>query len=320
MMEQRQLGKSQLKVAPLAFGGNVFGWTADEAASFKLLDAFVAAGLNLVDTADVYSKWVPGNKGGESESIIGKWLKQGGQRDKVVIATKVGAEIAPDKKGLSPQYIEKAIEDSLRRLQTDYIDLYQTHYDDLSTPVEAILETYARLIKAGKVRVIGTSNMSPERILRSLDASEQHGYPRYETLQPEYNLYDRQKFETEYEPITRQYGLGVISYYSLASGFLSGKYRSREDAGKSPRGQKALGYLDERGQNILDTLDEVAKDFNTTPASVAIAWLVQREGITAPIVSATKVAQLNELIAATQLHLDAGALEKLNIASDYTED
>jgi aryl-alcohol dehydrogenase-like predicted oxidoreductase len=320
MMEQRQLGKSQLKVAPLAFGGNVFGWTADEAASFKLLDAFVAAGFNLVDTADVYSKWVPGNKGGESETVIGKWLKQSGQRDKVVIATKVGAEMAPDKKGLSPQYIEKAIEDSLRRLQTDYIDLYQTHYDDLSTPVEATLETYARLIKAGKVRVIGTSNMSPERLLRSLDASEQHGYPRYETLQPEYNLYDRQKFEKEYEPITQQYGLGVISYYSLASGFLSGKYRSREDAGKSPRGQKALSYLDERGQNILDTLDEVAKDYNTTPASVAISWLVQREGITAPIVSATKVTQLNELITATQLHLDAGALEKLNIASDYTED
>ncbi|SEW46619.1 Predicted oxidoreductase [Chitinophaga sp. YR573] len=319
MMEQRQLGKSQLKVAPLAFGGNVFGWTANEAAAFKLLDAFVAAGFNLIDTADVYSKWVPGNKGGESETIIGKWLKQSGQRDKVVIASKVGAEMAPDKKGLSPQYIEKAIEDSLRRLQTDYIDLYQTHYDDLSTPVEATLETYSKLIKAGKIRVIGTSNMSPERVLLSLDASEQHGYPRYETLQPEYNLYNRQKFEKEYEPVTQQYGLGVISYYSLASGFLSGKYRTKEDAAKSPRGQHALSYLDERGQNILDTLDEVAKSYHTTPASVAIAWLVQREGITAPIVSATKVEQLDELFKATQLNLDAGALEKLNIASDYTE-
>lgn len=316
-MEQRQLGKSPLKVAPLAFGGNVFGWTADEATSFKLLDAFVAGGFNLVDTADVYSKWVPGNKGGESETVIGNWLKQGGKREKVVIATKAGAEMGPDKKGLSPEYIEQAVEDSLRRLQTDYIDLYQTHYDDLSTPVEATLEAYAKLIKSGKVLAIGTSNMSPERLLQSLEASEQHGYPRYESLQPEYNLYDRQKFEREYEPITSQYGLGVISYYSLASGFLSGKYRSKEDASKSPRGQKALSYLDERGQNILDTLDEVAKSYHTTPASVAIAWLVQRPGLTAPIVSATKVEQLEELFKATELKLDAGAMEKLNIASDY---
>jgi aryl-alcohol dehydrogenase-like predicted oxidoreductase len=315
-MEQRQLGKSTLKVAPLAFGGNVFGWTADEATSFKLLDAFVAGGFNLVDTADVYSRWAPGNQGGESETIIGKWLKQSGKRDKIVLATKVGAEFAADKKGLSPQYIEQAVEDSLRRLQTDYIDLYQTHYDDLDTPVEATLETYAKLIKAGKVRTIGTSNMSPERILQSLQASEEHGYPRYETLQPEYNLYDRQKFEREYEPITRGYDLGVISYYSLASGFLSGKYRTREDAAKSPRGQMAVKYLDERGQNILDTLDEVAKSYNTSAASVAIAWLIQRPGITAPIVSATKVEQLEELFKATQLNLDAGAIEKLNVASD----
>lgn len=316
-MEQRQLGKSSLKVAPLAFGGNVFGWTADEATSFKLLDAFVAGGFNLIDTADVYSKWVPGNKGGESETVIGKWLKQSGKRDKVVIASKVGAEMGPDKKGLSPAYIEKAIEDSLRRLQTDHIDLYQTHYDDLSTPVEATLETYARLIQSGKVLAIGTSNMSPERLLQSIEASEQHGYPRYESLQPEYNLYDRQKFEREYEPITSQYDLGVISYYSLASGFLSGKYRSKEDAAKSPRGQKALSYLDERGQNILDTLDEVAESYNTTAASVAIAWLVQRPGLTAPIVSATKAEQLEELFRATELKLDVGAMEKLNIASDY---
>jgi aryl-alcohol dehydrogenase-like predicted oxidoreductase len=316
-MEQRQLGKSSLKVAPLAFGGNVFGWTADEATSFKLLDAFTGAGFNLVDTADVYSKWVPGNKGGESETVIGKWLKQGGKRDKIIIASKVGAEMGADKKGLSPAYIEQAIEDSLRRLQTDHIDLYQTHYDDLNTPVEATLETYAKLIKSGKVLAIGTSNMSPERLLQSLQASEQHGYPRYESLQPEYNLYDRQKFEREYEPITRQYDLGVISYYSLASGFLSGKYRSKEDAAKSPRGEKALSYLDERGQNILDTLDEVAKSYSTTPASVAIAWLIQRPGLTAPIVSATRVEQLEELFKATELKLDAGAMEKLNIASDY---
>ncbi|MVT11240.1 aldo/keto reductase [Chitinophaga tropicalis] len=313
-MEKRQLGKSALKVAPLAFGGNVFGWTANEAASFKLLDAFVAAGFNLIDTADVYSAWVPGNKGGESETIIGKWLKQSGRRDQVVIATKVGAGKEPN---LSPSYIEKKVEESLSRLQTDYIDLYQTHYDDLSTPVEATLEAYQKLIKAGKVRVIGTSNMSPERLLQSLQASEAHGYPRYESLQPEYNLYDRQKFEREYSPITQQYNLGVISYYSLASGFLSGKYRSKEDVAKSQRGSKALSYLDERGQSILETLDEVAGDYGTSQAAVAIAWLVQRPDITAPIVSATSVSQLEEIMKATELNLDAAAIEKLNIASDY---
>lgn len=313
-MIKRQLGRSALHVAPLAFGGNVFGWTADEITSFKLLDAFVAAGLNLIDTADVYSAWVPGNKGGESETIIGKWLKQSGKRDQVIIATKVGAG---KEYNLSPAYIEKAIEASLRRLQTDYIDLYQTHYDDLNTPVEATLETYQKLVKAGKVRVIGTSNMSPERLLQSLQASETQGYPRYESLQPEYNLYDRQKFEREYAPITQQYELGVISYYSLASGFLTGKYRSGNDVEKSQRGSKALSYLDERGQNILDTLDEVAADYNTSQAAVAIAWLVQRPGITAPIVSATKISQLEELVKATELQLDAGAIEKLNIASDY---
>lgn len=313
-MEKRQLGKSALEVAPLAFGGNVFGWTANEAASFKLLDAFVAAGFNLIDTADVYSAWVPGNKGGESETIIGKWLKQSGRRDQVVIATKVGAGKEPN---LSPSYIEKKVEESLSRLQTDYIDLYQTHYDDLSTPVEATLEAYQKLVKAGKVRVIGTSNMSPERLLQSLQASEAHGYPRYESLQPEYNLYDRQKFEREYSPITQQYNLGVISYYSLASGFLSGKYRSKEDVAKSQRGSKALSYLDERGQSILETLDEVAGDYGTSQAAVAIAWLVQRPDITAPIVSATSVSQLEEIMKATELNLDAAAIEKLNIASDY---
>jgi aryl-alcohol dehydrogenase-like predicted oxidoreductase len=316
-MEQRQLGRSSLKIAPMVLGTNVFGWTADEATSFKVLDAFIDGGFNLIDTADVYSKWVPGHQGGESETIIGKWLKQSGKRDKVVIGTKVGGEMGSDKKGLSPARIEQAVEESLRRLQTDYIDLYQTHFDDLDTPVEAILQTYDKLIKAGKVRVIGTSNMSPERIMQFMQASEQQGLPRYETLQPEYNLYDRQKFEREYLPITKQYELGVINYYGLASGFLSGKYRSKEDASKSPRGQKAMSYLDERGHNILDTLDEVAKSYNTTPASVAIAWLVQNPAITAPIVSATKVEQLQELFKGTQLNLDAAALEKLNIASDY---
>lgn len=316
-MERRQLGRSSLQIAPLVFGGNVFGWTADEATSFSLLDAFVDAGFNTIDTADSYSHWAPGNSGGESETIIGKWLKKSSRRDEVIISTKVGGGKVRD---LSPAYIEKTVEESLRRLQTDYIDLYQSHYDDPNTPVEETLATYDKLVKAGKVRVIGASNFSPERLLQSLKSSETNGFPRYESLQPLYNLYDRQKFEREYLPVTQQYQLGVISYYSLASGFLSGKYRSREDAGKSPRGEKAVSYLDERGQNILETLDEVSADFKTTPASVAIAWLVQRPDITAPIVSATSVSQLEELIKATQLRLDAGAIEKLNIASDYLED
>ncbi|ACU61482.1 aldo/keto reductase [Chitinophaga pinensis] len=313
-MEKRQLGKSALQVAPLAFGGNVFGWTADEATSFSLLDAFMAGGFNLIDTADSYSHWAPGNSGGESETIIGKWLKKSGKRDQVVIATKVGGGKVKD---LSPAYIEKTVEESLRRLQTDYIDLYQSHYDDLKTPIDETLATYDKLVKAGKVRVIGASNFSPERLLQSLESSETNGFPRYESLQPEYNLYDRQKFEREYQPITQGYNLGVISYYSLASGFLSGKYRTKEDASKSTRGEKAVGYLDERGQSILETLDEVSADFKTTPTSVAIAWLVQHPGITAPIVSATSTQQLEDLLKATQLGLDAGALEKLNIASDY---
>lgn len=313
-MEKRQLGRSALQVAPLAFGGNVFGWTADEATSFSLLDTFVNGGFNLIDTADSYSHWAPGNSGGESETIIGKWLKKSGKRDQVIISTKVGGGKVRD---LSPAYIEKTVEESLRRLQTDYIDLYQSHYDDPNTRVDATLATYDKLVKAGKVRVIGASNFSPERLLQSLESSETNSYPRYESLQPLYNLHDRQKFEREYLPITQQYQLGVISYYSLASGFLSGKYRSKEDASKSARGEKAISYLDERGQSILETLDEVAADYNTTPAAVAIAWLVQHPGITAPIVSATSAAQLEELIKATQLGLDAGAVEKLNIASDY---
>jgi aryl-alcohol dehydrogenase-like predicted oxidoreductase len=316
-MEKRQLGKSVLQVAPLALGGNVFGWTADEATSFSLLDTFVAAGFNLIDTADSYSHWVPGNSGGESEAIIGKWLKQSGKRDQVVIATKVGGGKVRD---LSPAYIEKTVEESLRRLQTDYIDLYQSHYDDPKTPVDETLATYDKLVKAGKVRVIGASNFSPERLLQSLQSSETNGFPRYESLQPEYNLYDRQKFEREYLPITQQYGLGVISYYSLASGFLSGKYRTKEDAAKSARGEKAVSYLNERGQSILETLDEVAADYKTTPTAVAIAWLVQHPGLTAPIVSATSTRQLEDLIKSTQVALDAGALEKLNIASDYNDE
>jgi len=316
-MEKRKLGRSELTVAPLAFGGNVFGWTLDEPNSFKLLDAFTGAGFNLIDTADVYSKWVSGNKGGESETIIGNWLKQSGKREQVIIATKVGGEMGPQQKGTSKAYITKAVEDSLRRLQTDYIDLYQTHFDEETTPVEETLATYAELIKAGKVRVIGTSNMSPERLTLSLHNSEDYGYPRYETLQPEYNLYDRKKFETSYMPICGEHGLSVLPYYALASGFLTGKYRSKADISKSPRGEKALSYLNDRGMKILATLDEVAARYKTNPASVSIAWLAQRPGIAAPIASATTVAQLEELMLASKLGLDREAMEQLNEASAF---
>lgn len=316
-MEKRKLGRSELSVAPLAFGGNVFGWTADQATSFRLLDGFVDAGFNLIDTADVYSRWVPGHTGGESETIIGKWLKQRGNRDQVVIATKVGADMGQGGFKLTKSYILKAVEDSLQRLQTDYIDLYQTHYDDMNTPVEETLDTYGQLIKEGKVRVIGTSNMSPERLLLSLDASERNGYPRYETLQPLYNLYDREEFEKSYAPICEKQGLSVINYYALASGFLTGKYRSQEDVSKSARGQKAVTYLNDRGLRILGALDQVATQYNTTTASVAIAWLIHRPGIAAPIASATSTEQLTDLIKAVVLQLDDAAMEILNTASEW---
>lgn len=316
-MERRKLGRSALSVAPLAFGGNVFGWTVDEATCFKLLDAFVAGGFNLIDTADVYSRWVSGNQGGESETLIGKWLKQSGKREQVVIATKVGGEMGPQQKGVSKAYITQAVEASLRRLQTDYIDLYQTHFDDEQTPVEETLSTYAELITAGKIRVIGASNMSPERLTLSLHNSEQYGYPRYETLQPEYNLYNRQKYEQAYAPICAEEELSVIPYYSLASGFLTGKYRSKEDVSKSPRGEKALSYLNERGLRILAALDEVAAKYHTQVASIAIAWLAQRPGIAAPIASATSVEQLDELMKAARLELDKEAVAVLDEASKY---
>jgi aryl-alcohol dehydrogenase-like predicted oxidoreductase len=316
-MNKRKLGKSGIEAAPLAFGGNVFGWTVDEPMSFKLLDAFVAAGFNLIDTADVYSRWAPGNKGGESETIIGNWLKQSGKREKVVIATKVGMEMAPEKKGLSKQYIFSSIEESLRRLQTDYVDLYQSHKDDPETPLEETLEAYAELIKQGKVRAIGASNYSAERLSEALEVSHRHGYPRYESLQPLYNIYDRDEYETKLEPICQKNSLGVIPYYALASGFLTGKYRSEADLSKSARGQGIKKYLNERGFRILRALDEVSERYNSTPARVAIAWLVSRPTITAPIASATNLEQLNDLIEATKLNLDSDAIELLNRASAY---
>lgn len=314
---KRQLGNSELMVAPLTLGGNVFGWTIDEARSFEILDGFTAAGFNLIDTADVYSRWAPGNAGGESETIIGNWMKSRGNRDQVVLATKVGADMGQGKRDLSSKYIIRAVEDSLRRLQTDHIDLYQTHWDDDTTPVEETLETYAQLIKEGKVRYIGASNLSPERLLASLEASAENGYPHYETFQPHYNLYVRNEFEKELEQIVLDHNLGVINYYSLASGFLTGKYRSEADLGKSPRGGGVADYLNERGFKILTALDKVAGLYNTTPASVAIAWLIARPSVTAPIASATNTAQLQDLVQAAQLELNHEAIALLNIASAW---
>jgi aryl-alcohol dehydrogenase-like predicted oxidoreductase len=314
-VKTRKLGGSGLEVGPLAFGGNVFGWTADEPTSFRLLDAFVAAGFNFIDTADVYSRWVPGNQGGESETIIGKWLKQGGKRDKVIVATKAGMEMGPDKKGLSRAYLLRAVEDSLRRLQTDRIDLYQSHKDDEATPLEETLGAYAELIEQGKVRAIGASNYSAGRLAESLKVSKDKGLPAYQSLQPHYNLCERALFEPELEKVCQDAGLGVIPYYSLASGFLTGKYRSEADLAKSARGQGVKKYLDEKGFRILKALDDVAARHDANPTRVAIAWLAARPGITAPIASATSVEQLDDLIEGARLELDASAVELLDEAS-----
>lgn len=316
-MEKRELGNSGIKTAPLVFGGNVFGWTVKGNDNALLLDAFLDAGFNTVDTADAYSAWVPGNTGGESETEIGKWLKQSGKRDKVIIATKVGAELGPGKKGLKKDYIIKAAEDSLTRLQTDYIDLYQSHYDDASTPVEETLKAYDQLIKDGKVRTIGASNFSVERLHESLKASREKGLPAYQVLQPEYNLFDRKKYETTFEPFIKEQNIGVISYFSLASGFLSGKYRSATDLEGSNRAGMVKNYLTERGFRILKALDEIAAQYNSNPSAVALAWLIARPGITAPIVSATSLFQLHELTQATTLKLSNETIEALNVASAY---
>ncbi|MGO9480612.1 MAG: aldo/keto reductase [Candidatus Kryptoniota bacterium] len=314
-MEHRQLGKSSIHVAPLAFGGNVFGWTVDDKTAFLLLDAFVAAGFSLIDTADSYSRWAPGNKGGESETMIGSWMKERRNRDKVVIATKAGSDMGSGKKDISKEYISRAAEDSLKRLQTDYIDLYQTHWDVETTPIEETLEAYAQLMKEGKVRWIGASNISPQRLKMSLEASDKDGYPRYQTLQPEYNLYDRDKFEKSYEMICREENLSVVCYYSLASGFLTGKYRSETDLKKSARGGRVKQYLNDRGFRILAALDKVSNQYDTTPASVAIAWLQTRPSVAAPIASATSLTQLKALVKATALKLNDDAMFLLNTAS-----
>jgi len=316
-MEHRQLGNTDLKVAPLTFGGNVLGWTIDESTSFNILDGFTSAGFNLIDTADVYSRWAPENKGGESETIIGNWMKERKNRKDVVIATKVGADMGLGDKRLSKKYILEEVEASLSRLQTDYIDLYQTHFDDADTPVEETLQTYQQLIKEGKVRWIGASNLSPQRLQESLKISKEKDLPMYQTFQPQYNLLEREGFEKEMEAICLEHKLGVINYFSLASGFLTGKYRNEDDLAKSTRGGGVKKYLNDKGFKILAALDKISSVLDSTPASVALAWLIARPSITAPIASATNLGQLKSLIDATDLDLSIEAIGMLDEASAW---
>lgn len=316
-MEKRTLVGTDIQIAPLVFGGNVFGWTADEPTSFRLLDAFTDAGFNGIDTSDNYTAWIPGNTGGDSERVIGKWLKQTGKRDKVVIATKVGGKFSEEKKGLKKAYILQSIEDSLTRLQTDHIDLYQTHYDDPETPIGETLEAYAEIVKSGKVRAIGTSNMTVERLAESINISKQKGFPAYQSLQPEYNLMEREKYETQYAPYVKEHNMGVIPYFALASGFLTGKYRNEKDLEGSSRTKYVARYLNEKGFKILKALDEVAAQYNSKPGTIAIAWVMAQPGITAPIASASNMAQFDDLVAAASVKLDAKALDLLNAVSAY---
>jgi len=314
-MEFRKLGRSNISIAPLVLGGNVFGWTADEATSFALLDAFLDAGFNAVDTADVYSRWIPGHVGGESETVIGAWLKARGRRDRVVIATKLGMDMGGENKGLSAAYMVRAAEASLKRLRTDYIDLYQSHRDDTETPLDETLEAYGKLIAQGKVRVIGASNYDAPRLDEALKVSAAKGLPRYETLQPLYNLTDRSGFEGALQDLCVKEDVGVICFYGLASGFLTGKYRGEADLSKSPRGFGMKRYLNPRGLRILDSLDQVAAGHNVTPAQVALAWLIAQPGVTAPIASATSLTQLTDILGAARLTLTPADVAALNTAS-----
>ena len=312
----RQLGQSPLMVSPLYFGGNVFGWTVDPSTSFALLDAWLGSGMNFVDTADVYSRWVPGHVGGESETLIGQWLQKSGKRKQLVLATKLGKDMGDGKVGLHPKYIKQAVDASLTRLQTDYIDLYQTHDDDPNIPLEDVLGTLGELIQAGKVRAIGASNYSAQRLAEALDCSDRHRLARFDSLQPLYNLYDRAVFEKELQPLCVARNVGVINFYALAAGFLTGKYRSEADVGKSLRGAKTTSlYLNPRGLRIVDALEQVAAQYKAQPSEVAIAWLLQQAGIAAPIASATSLVQLQSLVTAATLQLDAAALATLDDAS-----
>jgi len=314
-VKKRKLGRSSIEVAPFGFGGNVFGWTANEKTSFDLLDRFVEAGFNLIDTADMYSNWVPGHQGGESEALIGRWLKKTGKRTQVVIATKVGMEVTFGKKGLSRIHIEESIDASLRRLQTDHVDLYQSHCDDPSVPMEETLEAYGKLIRAGKVRAIGASNFTADRLAKALELSSQAGLPRYEALQPRYNLCDRKGFEAELQPLCVKEQIGVIPFYSLGAGFLTGKYRSKKDFRKSPRGQGTAGKYLEKGKGVLAAMDAVAEKHSVSLTQVAIAWLSSRASISAPLASATSLVQLEEIIAGVQFELDAESSKELDRAS-----
>jgi aryl-alcohol dehydrogenase-like predicted oxidoreductase len=314
-MQMRQLGKTGLSIAPIVFGGNVFGWTADEKTSYGILDAFFDAGFNTIDTADVYSAWVPGNKGGDSEEIIGKWLKQSSvSRDKAIIVTKVGSEMGPGRKGLKESYILKAVDDSLRRLQTDYIDLYLSHWPDPETPYEETLGAYDKLKQQGKIRAIGCSNLDAVQLQESLDAAAKAGLPRYDVLQPEYNLYDRGSFEGPLAELCVRQDIGVITYFSLAAGFLSGKYRTKADTEGKARENRVAKYLDDKGMNILAALDTVSRETGAKPAEIALAWLLQKKSVTAPIASATSLAQLEALINSAKLTLTAEAMGMLDKA------
>ncbi|MBL8908614.1 MAG: aldo/keto reductase [Rhizobiales bacterium] len=313
-MHKRSLGHTGLTIAPLVLGGNVFGWTADEPTSFQVLDAFAEAGFNAIDTADVYSRWHAGNQGGESEIIIGKWMKARKNRDRLVIVTKVGSEMGPGRKGLKAAYIEDAVEHSLRRLQVDTIDLYLSHWPDPDTPYEETLGAYQRLLAKGKVRAIGASNLDAAQLKASLDIAHQHKLPRYDVLQPEYNLYDRSSFEGPLQALCIAEDIGVITYFALAKGFLSGKYRSEADLKQSARGEGVAKYLNPRGRRLLKALDEVGKRHDAKPAEVALAWLMAQPGVTAPIASATSVAQMQSLARAANLNLGKDDLALLTDA------
>lgn len=312
-MQKRALGRSGIEIAPLVMGGNVFGWTADEATSFKLLDRFTESGFNAIDTADSYSAWAPGLSGGESEEIIGKWLQQRGRRDEVVIMTKVG--MLEERKGLSAATIEAAAEESLKRLGTDYIDVYFAHVDDAATPLEESLTAFSRLVEAGKVRSIGASNYTADRLRSALEVSEQKALPRYEVLQPRYNLHDRQDFESGLGKVAQEQEIGVVCYFALASGFLTGKYRSAEEAAKSNRAGMLANYFDDRGMRILSAMNKIAEELAATPAQIALAWLMARPGVTAPIASATSVEQLDDIMKAARLELPEEVLGRLEEAS-----